>query len=296
MHSLRTHLASIARNVCFDRKSSLTSKSVSPNVQSTKQYLLKEFIMSKGSFMFKALAVGAGVVIGVIVVNAMWPHRGSIGVSAATAQPPGSESSGRGSGTTSASTSSGKIEQSLQNITNFGIGIPGDFQLIQGDREAIIVEGPGDLIDKIEIVQNGSSVEVKSRKQSWGYNNWGNSKLRGTVYFRSMEKLSLASSGKITAASVKSPQIVFAIAGSADLKVDELSCESVKFSVAGSGDVATQRLRSETVKISIAGSGDAKVWATNELNVSIAGSGDVRYVGDPKITKSVAGSGSVKSL
>jgi hypothetical protein len=65
-------------------------------------------------------------------------------------------------------------------------------------------------------------------------------------------------------------------------------------SIAGSGDVRLADLRSDEVSVKIAGSGDAVVNAQKTLNVSIAGSGDVVYSGDATVKSSVAGSGAVK--
>jgi hypothetical protein len=259
--------------------------------------------MSKGTIMFRALAVGCGVVLGVIVVSASWPNRGTSVIGEVQAN----------TKSTSTTSSSGKIEQTLASFSGLGLSVPGNWTLIQGEREGIVIESDAKTIEDLEVFVKGPKVEVRNKTRSgWNYNS---KEVKGTIYFKNLDSVGLASSGRVDAGAINASDIRFSIAGSADLKIDKLTANNVKFSVAGagnldiagsaksqqisiagSGDVLTHKLKSESVKVSIAGSGNAKVWATESLNVSVAGSGDVEYYGKPKIDKSIVGSGDVTSL
>jgi hypothetical protein len=261
--------------------------------------------MSKGTLMFRALAVGCGVVLGVIVVSASWPKRGATVIGDVQAN-------SKSTTTASTTSSSGKIEQDLPSYTGLGLSIPGNWTLIQGEREAIVIEGDAKTIDELEVIVKGPKVEVRNKSRNWNYNT---KDVKGTVYFKNLDSVGLASSGRVDAGAINASDIRFSIAGSADLKIDKLAANEVKFSVAGSGnldvggnvkaqqisiagsgDVRTHKLKSESVKVSIAGSGNAKVWATQSLKISVAGSGDVGYYGKPSIEKSIVGSGDVTAL
>ena len=106
----------------------------------------------------------------------------------------------------------------------------------------------------------------------------------------------------------------FAIAGSADLELHNLSQDMLKVSIAGSGDIKGNgkvdhvqihiagsgdtdlgHVAMQTLEVKIAGSGDADGAPSEEADVSIAGSGDVTLHSNPKrLDQHVAGSGSVR--
>ncbi len=69
-----------------------------------------------------------------------------------------------------------------------------------------------------------------------------------------------------------------------------------KFSIAGSGKIDALGFNASVANVEIAGSGDCRVNASEKLNVSIAGSGDVYYKGKPMVNSESAGSGKVSSL
>ncbi|MBC7447404.1 MAG: DUF2807 domain-containing protein, partial [Hymenobacteraceae bacterium] len=86
------------------------------------------------------------------------------------------------------------------------------------------------------------------------------------------------------------------IAGPGDVRHSG-RCQSHPVRVAGSGNVRADELRAATATVKVSGSGDVSVAAADALDVSISGSGDVRYAGTPKsFVKNVRGSGTVTRM
>jgi carbon monoxide dehydrogenase subunit G len=106
-------------------------------------------------------------------------------------------------------------------------------------------------------------------------------------------KVSIAGSGDIKLQEVDAPQVDVNISGSG--KAEGFgNTRDLDIDVAGSGDVMMKDLKAENAKISIAGSGNVWVFASMKLDVRVAGGGDIHYYGNPPNIKSkLAGSGNL---
>lgn len=191
------------------------------------------------------------------------------------------------------------------------LAAPLDVDIVQGDRESLVLEGDADELARIETVVEGGALKIRTRDRHWG--NW--SKLRGHLAVRNLRAVSISGSGDIKSGELRSGDFEISISGSGDVAIGTLASgrlrvsiagsgdvnvagkvDRAEVSIAGSGDVNAKRLEAREAKISITGAGDATVWARDNVEVSILGSGDVRYYGDPKVAKRVVGAGSVTRL
>lgn len=102
---------------------------------------------------------------------------------------------------------------------------------------------------------------------------------------------SVAGSGNLLVGGVNVGSLNLSVAGSGNARTGQGSVRSVDIRVAGSGDADTRSTSSPTASISVAGSGRASVFATGSADVSIAGSGDVEVVGGARCAVSRVGSG-----
>nr|WP_294904748.1 head GIN domain-containing protein [uncultured Lacibacter sp.] len=106
-------------------------------------------------------------------------------------------------------------------------------------------------------------------------------------------RLSIAGSGDIRLQELNAPQVDVNISGSGTAE-GHGSTRDIDIDVAGSGDVKMSGLKAENAKISIAGSGNVWVFASMKLEVKVAGGGDIHYYGNPTDIKSkLAGSGNL---
>ena len=193
-----------------------------------------------------------------------------------------------------------------------GLAAPVKVDIVQGDKEGIVVEGDADALAELETVVEDHTLKVRTRSRK---DPPGMSKVRVHVSAKALEALKIAGSGDISAAALRAPELKIAVSGSGDVRIDQLDSttlhvsiagsgdvvvggrtDAMSTSIAGSGDVKAGKLAARTAKVSIAGSGDVTVWAREQLSVSVVGSGDVLFYGDPEVKRSILGAGSVRRL
>jgi len=104
--------------------------------------------------------------------------------------------------------------------------------------------------------------------------------------------ISIAGSGNINVAKMETAAFNAKIAGTGDMTIAG-SATNAKISVAGSGDVSGKALKAETAKISIAGSGDVTLSSDGAVDAKVVGSGDIRVHGSAKCKSRTVGSGDI---
>jgi hypothetical protein len=204
-------------------------------------------------------------------------------------------------------------ERAVSGFNAVSLGVPARMEVIQGDREGIVLEGEASDLENVETAVEDRTLRIRS-KEKWHFR-WSDRRLSVTVYARQVEGLSISGSGRIHARSIHSPALSLAISGSGNVEIPSIETDKASMSISGSGkmqvagkaatldmhisgsgDMLAEKLESRQASIHISGAGDARLWARDALRVRIAGAGDVRYYGDPTIEQRIAGSGSVKRL
>lgn len=184
---------------------------------------------------------------------------------------------------------------------------------VGGSGFTVTATGPADVLDKLDIRKDGSTLSIGRKKEG----NWNMSKGPGatiTVTMPAIRAASLAGSGDMRVDRVPGGgDFKASLAGSGNLAVAQLDAENVDFniagsgaiaaggqvgrlstSIAGSGDVRGANLRAREASVSIAGSGNVVAQVNGPAKVSIMGSGDVSLGAGAKCTTSKMGSGSVR--
>jgi len=204
--------------------------------------------------------------------------------------------------------------RAVAGYTGISLALPAKVTIVQGGKEGLTIEADDNFLPLIETVVERGTLKIRSTERNTNFKG-KNFKINITVDAINIDQLSVAGSGDIVAAQLKSPKLKVSIAGSGDINLKALDAESLKVSISGSGDfnasgtandfegsiagsgtLRAERLKTKNVAVKIAGSGDVSIWATDAITLSVAGSGDVKYWGDPKVTQSVAGSGSIKRM
>ncbi|MEY2884753.1 MAG: hypothetical protein RL490_2477 [Pseudomonadota bacterium] len=184
-----------------------------------------------------------------------------------------------------------------------------DVVITTGKAASVVASGPTDVLDKLEVSVEGTTLKIRRKGNSWG---WSNDKTVIRITMPALHGLSLAGSGDVTADKGSGPAFAAGLAGSGDLKIAQIDspsvtistsgsgdimaagrCDSAKVSIAGSGDIMLAGLQCKAVDIGIAGSGDVSAYATQTANVRISGSGDVKVSGGARCTSRTSGSGTV---
>jgi hypothetical protein len=213
--------------------------------------------------------------------------------------------------------SEGSGEQVRRNFDMAGfdrviLAGPHNMIVTVGGAHAVRVEGDSKLIERLEVTVKDGELRIGS-KNNKGFN-WGPGRraltihvsapsLRGAAVAGSGDirvdqvegsnfAASIGGSGNIDLASLKVEEATFAIGGSGNIRAAG-SAGSSAASIGGSGDLDLRQLETRQSKVSIAGSGSVSARATEAADISIVGSGDVTMAGGAKCTVNKMGSGSV---
>lgn len=152
---------------------------------------------------------------------------------------------------------------------------PDDVDVRVGSGFSIRAEGDPATLDKLEIVRNGDTLEVR-RTSGTGWS-WGGD--RGVKVYITMPR--------ITAAR---------ITGSGDMAIDHVEGEGFKAGGTGSGDLSIASINVRHVDVDLTGSGGiSAAGSAGSGSVSITGSGDLDAAGLKlgQATVVVRGSGGV---
>lgn len=188
----------------------------------------------------------------------------------------------------------------------------------QENSTSVKIKGDADDLEEIITEVEDGTLKIKRKKnKSWG---WNDSFKNIEVYISSsqIKNLSISGSGDMVSKSpIKTSNAKYAISGSGNIFIEDLSAENVECHISGSGDmnlkgdglqeleihisgsgnVNADYLKSENVDVHVSGSGDCKVYATKKLTARVAGSGDIYYRGKPEsLDSKSAGSGHIKSI
>ena len=192
---------------------------------------------------------------------------------------------------------------------------PYNVQVRTGANPSVSAQGSQKMIEHMVVeVRNGRLEIHPERQKGWFRKGWNfRGKVDLTVTVPQLRGASIAGSGDIRVDQVKGDSfegeiagsggldvgaldvqtLKLAIAGSGGTKVGSGRAQNAKFEIAGSGDIDAKGVQAQTADVSIAGSGNITANATGTADVSIMGSGDVQLTGGAKCKISKAGSGNV---
>lgn len=197
------------------------------------------------------------------------------------------------------------------DFTGVTLAGPDNVVFTTGSDYSIRAEGDADAIEELRYrIKDG---QLKIGRDSNGIGWTGNSgsavvyvsapslknaKLAGSGDLKIDEmsdesaSLSLAGSGNMDVANVKTASLKAKLAGSGDMAVAG-SADSANVSIAGSGDVRARELKADSASIKIMGSGDASLSSDGTVDAKIMGSGDIRVHGEANCKSKTMGSGEV---
>jgi hypothetical protein len=206
------------------------------------------------------------------------------------------------------------VERSVGSFSEVEVHGAIDVHVSQGDEKPVRIEGDENLLEYIEIKQNGNKIEVRTRR---GYNLRPSSDLKiyvtsprfskidvsgacdiiGDTKISNNDKLNLQVSGAgDIRMEVDVPVLSADISGSGSVNLKgrtrDFSCD-----LSGAGHARCFDLLSENTTIDISGAGDAEVYASMKVDAEVSGAGSVKYKGDAAtVNQKVSGAGSVRKV
>lgn len=190
-------------------------------------------------------------------------------------------------------------ESQIRDLQNFSVinnESPIDIILEQSNKQSVIVEGDEGYFSNLHTDVSNGRLTIKLDK-----GRYRNVRLRVKISCVDIDQINMAGSGDLLCTSdLKiADELSISLAGSGDVRTEDIKSRDLTISLAGSGDITVGNVETGSSKISIAGSGDARIdnLVALESNINIAGSGDINIRKadiEQEIDIRIAGSGDVK--
>ncbi len=211
----------------------------------------------------------------------------------------------------------GNVTTEQRAVTSFDeVDVEGslDVYVIQGDIKPVRIEGDENLIQFIEVIQEGDKLTIRNKR---GYNLRPSQDMKVYLTAPDYKNIDVSGACDIIAESKlnNDSDLSLQVSGAGDIRM-ELDAPKVRAQVSGSGSVNLKGetkefelrisgagnahcydLLSENTSVDISGAGDADVYASVKLDAEVSGAGTVRYKGNAKqVNQQVNGAGSVKRV
>jgi hypothetical protein len=202
--------------------------------------------------------------------------------------------------------------RSVSNFKNVDVSGAAKVYVSQGDPASVKIEGDDNLLQYIEVVQEGDKVSVRERPgfnliptgdlhvyvTAPVFNNIdasGACDIIGKTKLSNSEDLSLHVSGAgDIRMELDAPRLTAKVSGSGSIDLKGQT-KDVDLELTGAGHAHCYDLLAENTKVDISGAGSAEVYASVKLDAEVSGAGDVRYKGNASnVSQHVSGAGSVK--
>lgn len=191
---------------------------------------------------------------------------------------------------------------------------PYEVQVHTGAAPAVEASGPEELMKRMVVEVENGTLKIHPEKRSGFRIGWsrGHEPVRLVVSAPALSAAEIAGSGEMRIDQVRGDSFEGSVAGSGDLRIQQLQvgrasmdiagsgkiraagrAGEAHYDIAGSGDIDATGLAADRALVSIAGSGNIKANATQTAKVDIAGSGNVRLQGGAKCEVSKIGAGNV---
>ncbi len=205
----------------------------------------------------------------------------------------------------------------VRSFRGIRMNISGDLYLTQGNNQKVVLEGPSEVLDRIETEVNGGVLIIRQEDNWKWWKNWrGDRKIKVYVTAPHIEELAVSGSGSIESENrIRGDEMELSVSGSGnmhlDLDIQELdsrvsgsgsmdlrgSTRDMEVAISGSGNVDAEDMSSENCEVRISGSGNCRVQVSQSLSSRVSGSGSVFYRGNPeKVNSSTSGSGRIRKV
>lgn len=203
-------------------------------------------------------------------------------------------------------------ERSVSSFKNVDVSGAAKVMVSQGDQHTVKIEGDANLLQYIEVNQEGDRIRIKERQ---GFHLEPTSDLRIYVTAPVYNHIDVSGACDIIGQTkiTQTEDLEMDVSGAGDIKMEldaphlkaEVSgggsinlkgqTKDVSLQLTGAGDAHCYDLLAENTKVDITGAGSAQVYASVKLDATVSGAGDVSYKGNaPTVNQHVSGAGSVK--
>ncbi|HTQ27285.1 MAG TPA: head GIN domain-containing protein [Puia sp.] len=211
----------------------------------------------------------------------------------------------------------GNVKTEEHTVSNFkNVDVSGAIKVYvsQGDLQPVKIEADQNLLQYIEVVQEGNEVFVSEKS---GYNLEPTGEIRvyvtspvynrikvsgasdiiGQTKINNSENLELEATGAGDInMEVDAPKLAATITGSGSINLKGQT-KDVELELSGAGHAHCYDLMAENTTVDISGAGSAEVYASVKLDATVSGAGSVSYKGNASnVSQHVSGVGSVNKV
>lgn len=184
------------------------------------------------------------------------------------------------------------VERSLGAVEGIELEGPIDLDVTVGAPPSLVLHADANLLEHLETRERSGRLVIRFAP---GYSYRLRQPVRAEVSLPELSSVRIAGSSDVRLEELAGERLTLGITGSANV-VARGRVGRLDVSIAGAGGVDADELVAEHASIAIAGSGDAALRVERRLDVSISGSGDVRFRGEAEVSVSIQGSGDVTRI
>jgi hypothetical protein len=205
-------------------------------------------------------------------------------------------------------------ERPVSSFKNVDVSGAAKVMVSQGDRPSVKIEGDENLLQYMEVNQEGDKIVVRERQ---GFNLQPTGDLRvyvtapvfnridasgacdiiGQTKISNPENMEMHVSGAgDIKMEVDAPRLTSTVSGSGSIYLKGQTKE-VNLELTGAGHAHCYDLLAENTRVDISGAGSAEVYASVKLQADVSGAGNVSYKGNAtNVDQHVSGAGSVHKV
>ena len=186
--------------------------------------------------------------------------------------------------------------RNVGTFTKISFRVPGKLYLRQGSTQKVEIEGPKDILKKIETEVEGSRLSI-GKEGNWMDWNWDNDdKINVYITVQNIEALSVSGSGDLIGETkLSTGDLDLKVSGSGSLKIEAEASGEVEADVSGSGDIDLKG-KCKSFNSDVSGSGKVLLALTisDKADFGVSGSGKIMASGTAAtVEASISGSGKV---
>jgi hypothetical protein len=167
-----------------------------------------------------------------------------------------------------------------------GIAVPANVHYRRGQGDRVVVKGDSALLAHLEVVDGSVRLNCRLR-------NFSGERLDVTLPGRAFKGFAIAGVADMTLDNIDQPDLEIHVAGAGKVAASG-KVQSLELHVAGSGDAKLAQLAVDRLALHVAGSGDIDASPRDELDAHIVGSGTVTLHAEPhSIETHIIGSGRI---
>jgi hypothetical protein len=205
-------------------------------------------------------------------------------------------------------------------VSAVSVSVQGRASVEQGTPAALRIEGPKEILDKIEVSDRSGTLRVAYQDRGLLERLFGGSRdfdeddaVTVHVTLPQIHALDAGGSTLLTSEqTIEGETLRLHASGASELSLDAAvgtltlkasgagdarvrgTARRAEIHASGAGSVHADSLTVETATADASGAGSIRVHVTGRLDASASGAGDITYHGSPEVSRQTSGAGSVK--